>query len=170
MGDDGFMGSMTTPGSRQRSATKAERLSRMIELYENLLFGLTLFSDCMAAYYHDQPNIFTLNENTFQDIKRRINTAIAHAREVLQKAGADGATKAEPAHFEYPSFTDHPLIDRIMEQAQILVGTFERMFPGRSRSDRLSHGELVSLMVEAMEQFELLKTAERISNFTKEIN
>jgi hypothetical protein len=72
-----------------------EHLSRMINLYEDLLFGLTLFSDCMAAYYHDQPNIFTLNDNTFQKIKLEMAEAIDSARSLLEQAQTDNMGIAE---------------------------------------------------------------------------
>ena len=52
----------------------------MINLYEDLLFGLTLFSDCMAAYYRGQVNIFTLNDNTFRNIKLKMAAVIDSAR------------------------------------------------------------------------------------------
>jgi len=74
----------------------------------------------------------------------------------------------ELKQFEFPSISGHFLIDRILEQAQILVGTYERMFPGIPRSNPLSHEELVSLMSEALDKFELLKKAERLSQFMQE--
>lgn len=147
-----------------------EHFSRTIKLYEDLLFGLNLFSDSLEAYYRGEPNIFTLNEKTFRDIKQKFDKAIVHARKLHQQIKADNARIAELAQFEFPPLSDHPLIRRIVEQAQILVDTHERMFPGRSRSNPLCHEELVFLMTEALAQFELLKTAERLSSFTKEIN
>jgi len=74
------MGSIIARGSKQQSARKMEHFSRMINLYEDLLFGLTLFSDCMAAYYRGQVNIFTLNDNTFRNIKLKMAAVIDSAR------------------------------------------------------------------------------------------
>lgn len=164
------MGSIRVHGRKPPSAKKLENFRRMIKVYDDLLFGISLLSDGMAAYYRDQPNIFTLNEKTFREIKQRIDEAIVHAQDLLQNIKDDKKAIAEISQFEFPSFTDHPLIERIIEQAQILVGVYERMFPDRSRSKPLSHDKLISLMAEALEQFELLKTAERLSPFRKEIN
>lgn len=156
--------------ARNDNASKLEHFSRIIKLHEDLLFGLTLFSDCMAACYRGQPDIFILNDKTFQDIKRKMDAAIVRARELCRQIKAGDAGAAEIDRFEFPSLSDYPLINRVSDQAQILVKTYDYMFPGRSRSCLLSHKEIVYIMPEALRQFKLLKKAERLSNFTKEIN
>lgn len=79
------MGSIKKSGIRQQLKKKLEHFSRTIKFYEDLLFGLSLFSDSLEAYYHGKPNIFTLNEKTFRDIKRKFDKAIVNARKLLQQ-------------------------------------------------------------------------------------
>lgn len=156
--------------ARNDNASKLEHFFRVIKLHEDLLFGLTLFSDCMAACYRGQPDIFILNDKTFQDLKHKMDAAIVRARELSRQIKAGDVETAEIDPFVFPSLSSYPLINRISDQAQILVKTYEYMFPGRSRSNPLSYKEIVYLMPEALRQFKLLKKAERLSNVTKEIN
>lgn len=146
----GFLGSLL--GRRSDPAKEIIRFDETIRLHQDQLFGITLYSQGVELMYSGQPEILEMNLQHFQNIKGRAENAIAAAESLLQQAREDPSKVKELRRFTFPPISGNPMLDQMTHRAQILVRTYERMFPGKSRSQPLRQSELTTLMEEASEQ------------------
>ncbi len=145
-----FLGSLF--GSKSDPAEEIRRFDEMIRLHQDQLFGITLYFQGIELMYSGQPEICEMNRQSFQNIKDRAENAIAAAKSLLQQARENPPKVKELMRFTFPPIRGNPMLDQMTHRAQILVQTYERMFPGRARSQPLSQDELKSLMMEASNQ------------------
>lgn len=146
----GFLGSML--GRRSDPAEEILRFDETIRLHQDQLFGITLYFQGIELMYSDQPEILEMNRQSFHNIKDRAEKAIAEAEVLLQQAREDSSKINKLRRFTFQPISGNPMLNQITQRARILVRTYERMFPGRSRSQLLSQDELTILMQEASDQ------------------
>jgi hypothetical protein len=128
------------------------RFEEDLQIQRNQLFGITLFSQGVELMYGGQREMLEISRQSFQDIKERAESSISAAESLLQLVKVDPGKVKKLRRFQFPPITGHPMLDQMTRRAQILVETYERLFPGRSRSEPLSREELESLMTDAADQ------------------
>jgi hypothetical protein len=139
----------------RRSTDPGEAIRRFeeeIRIQRDQLFGMTLFSQGIEMMYAGQPEILEINRQSIQNIKARVESFISEADRLLQEGKTKPEKVREIKRFRFPPISGNPMLDQMTQRAQILVQTYERMFPGRPRSEPLSQDELQSLMMEAADQ------------------
>jgi hypothetical protein len=128
------------------------RFEEDLHIQRDQLFGITLFLQCVELMYAGQPETLEMNRQSFQNIKERAESSISAAESLLQLVKADPGKVKELRRFQFPPIGGHPMLDQMTQRAQILVETYERLFPGRSRSDPLTREELESLMIDVADR------------------
>jgi hypothetical protein len=123
-----------------------------LQVQRDQLFGITLFSEGVELMYADQPEILEMNRQSFQNVKERTESSISAAQSLLELVKADRGKIKELRRFRFLPIDGHPMLDQMARRTEILVDTYKRLFPGRSRSKPLTREELESLMTEAADQ------------------
>lgn len=139
----------------RRTADPREIMHRFeedLQIQRDQLFGITLFLRGIELMYAGQSEIVEMNRQSFQNISERAESSISAAESLLQLVKADPGKVKKLRQFQFPPTGGHPMLDQMTQRGQILVETYERLFPGRSRSEPLSREELESLMTEAADQ------------------
>jgi len=139
-------------GKHPNPAEEIRRFENTIQLHQEQLFGITLYSKGIELMYSDQPELVKMNRKSFQNVKDRIEPSIYAGESLLQQVKADPSKVKHLKQFKFPPISGHPMLDQMTQRAQILVRTYERMFPKRSKSEPLTEDELSSLMIEAANQ------------------
>lgn len=128
------------------------RFEKDLQMQRDQLFGITLFSEGVELMYAGQPEILEMNRQSFQNVKEKTESSISAAQSLLELVKADKGKIKELRRFRFLSIGGQPTLDQMTRRTKILVDTYERLFPGRSRSKPLTREELESLMTEAADQ------------------
>jgi len=134
------------------SGATIQRFEREIQAQRDQLFGIFLFAKGIELMYSGQPDVMAMNRASFQDITDRGQTAIRAAEVLLQEAKANPERARKIKRFTFPPTSGNPMLDEMTTRAKILFRTYDRMFPGRPRSEELSQSEHQALMKEAADQ------------------
>lgn len=146
----GFLASLF--GQSADAGEIIQRFEREIQVQRDQLFGITLFSQGLELMYADQPEILDMNRQSFRGISDRADSAISAAESLLQKAKVDSSALREIRRFRFPPISGHPMLDEMTQRAQILVRTYDQMFPDRPRSQPLDREDMEALMAAAADQ------------------
>ena len=128
------------------------RFEKDLQMQRDQLFGITLFSEGVELMYAGQPEILEMNRQSFQNVKEKTESSISAAQSLLELVKADKGKIKELRRFRFLPISGHPMLDQMTRRTKILVDTYERLFPGRSRSKPLTREELESLMTAAAGQ------------------
>jgi hypothetical protein len=146
----GFLGSLFKRIASERKII--HRFEKDLQMQRDQLFGITLFSEGVELMYADQPEILEMNRQSFQNVKERTESSISAAQSLLELVKADRGKIKELRRFRFLPIGGQPMLDQMARRSEILVDTYERLFPGRPRSKPLTREELKSLMTEAADQ------------------
>jgi hypothetical protein len=128
------------------------RFEKDLQMQRDQLFGITLFSEGVELMYAAQPEILEMNRQSFQNVKEKTESSISAAQSLLELVKADKGKIKELRRFRFLPISGYPMLDQMTRRTKILVDTYERLFPGRSRSKPLTREELESLMRTAADQ------------------
>ena len=128
------------------------RFEKDLQMQRDQLFGISLFSEGVELMYADQPEILEMNRQSFQSVKEKTESSISAAQSLLELVKADRGKIKELRRFRFLPIGGQPTLDQMTRRTKILVDTYERLFPGRSRSKPLTREELESLMTAAADQ------------------
>ena len=116
--------------------TDAEPIAKFeneINIYEERLFGLTLFYDTMPKI------IRWTNALSFRNMIRRGKIALTLAQQLVQTARQDDSRISKLNKFEWPPFTN-----QMLSRIEALLTVYRVIFPGRPM-ERLSKQEATNL-------------------------
>jgi hypothetical protein len=125
-----------------------ERIQRQKEQ----LFGISLYFRGIELIYSEQKEIIQMNRQSFENIRERTEESIAAAESLLLEVKRDPSKAKKLKSFKFPPSTGHPMLDQMTERVDIILRTYEHLFPGRSKSQLLNQEELMQLMMKASEQ------------------
>jgi len=128
------------------------RFEEQIRIQRDQLFGISLFSQGLEVIYSGQSEVLEMNRQSSQNITERAESAISAAESLLRQAKADLSSPRQLMCFRFPPISGNPMLDQMTQRAQILVRTYEQMFPDRPRSEPLSREEIRELMAAAADQ------------------
>ncbi|MDO9566455.1 MAG: hypothetical protein Q7J15_06925 [Candidatus Desulfaltia sp.] len=128
------------------------RFEKMIQMQKEQLFGISLYFRGIELMYSEQPEIIQMNLQSFVNIRERTEDSIAAAESLLLEVKRDPSKAKKLKGFKFPPTTGHPMLDQMTERVEIILRTYEQLFPGRSKSQSLNQEELMKLMMEASKQ------------------
>lgn len=123
-----------------------------IEEERDRLFGLRLFIRCVEKMHADRPDLLELKRRNLLSIEKKVSTSVDAAETLLRNFREDKVSKKALSRFKFAPVTGHPELEQIMHRSEILLQTFNRIFPGRSRSEPLSDAEIDQLLRAAVKQ------------------
>ena len=82
----------------------------------------------------------------------RGNTAISQAKELLEKVKSGKVQPHELELFQFPPIHG-PGLDKVTQRATLLLKTYEKLFPNRSRNIPLTAEEHTDLMQKVINNF-----------------
>lgn len=121
--------------------------------HEDLLYGIGLFFESLYVLYAGQDDVIETYRKQFRNIIQHGKEVAQTAMALLEEARGDPAKLPQLKQFRFSLGQTHPEPDELMKRAGVLVDTYERLFPGRSRSQTLTREETMRLIDEAAGEF-----------------
>lgn len=133
---------------------KLKHFESEIDRQESQLFGIYLFCRCIELMYQDSPETLAKTKYHYDEIVKRGNAALHDAKILASQIRVGTKTEADIDSFSFPPIEGQPGLDEMTQRSRILVRTYHRLFPDKSRYDamRLSQEELAFLLRESAEQ------------------
>ena len=132
---------------------EVSQFEERIQMQKEQFFGISLYFRGIELMYSEQPEIIQMNKQSFENIKERTEDSIVAAESLLLEVERNPSKVKELKRFKFPPTSGHSVLDQMTERVEIILRTYEHLFPGRSKSQQLNQEELMQLMMEASEQF-----------------
>ena len=144
------------PKSEKGSDTKEtiESFEKEIQEQEDQLFGITLYFEGIRVLWAHDKDLIEMNRIAFKNIMERGNSAIRHAKQLLNQAKKDPTKVKLLRQFVFPPIHGFPILDEMTKRAKIYVETYNELFPGRPRKNPLTPTEHMLLMKTAVDKWE----------------
>lgn len=136
-------------GHEEDTSQLIAEFKEKIRLHENQLFGLELYFKGINKLYSEQKALVETNKQSFQNTQQRGKDALIRARNLLQAVERDSSRIHDLRKFKFSPIHGHPMLEQMTHRAQILVKTYDELFPDRSRNSELTPNELMLLMEKA---------------------
>jgi len=146
----GFLNSLF--GRKSDPKEYITQFEESIQLQKDHLFGLSLYFHGVELMYSDQPEIIEMNRKSFDNIGERTEESIRKAESLLIEVKKNPSKSNKLNRFQFPPTIGHPMLEQMTKRVEIILRTYERIFPGRSKSGSLNQEQLMRLMMEASEQ------------------
>lgn len=121
---------------------------------EDIVYGVALFFECLSVLHADNNAIIETCSRQLRNVIQKGNERIQHARQLLNDAVHDPQKKSLIKQFTFSPCEGYPNPDEMAKRASVLVDTYKRIFPDRSRAKDFSDEEIFSLMEEASLAFD----------------
>lgn len=121
---------------------------------EDIVYGVALFFECLSVLHADNSAIIETCSRQLRNVIQKGNERIQHARQLLDDAVHDPQKRVLIRQFTFSPCEGYPNPDEMTKRAGVLVDTYKRVFPGRSRAKDFSEEEIFSLIEEASLAFE----------------
>lgn len=112
---------------------------QQIKEYEDMMFGLTLYQETSPKW------VKRLQKMSYKNIKRRGEKALEEAKSILKDIKRGKAVKDRIMRFEWPIITDDMKV-----RIDVMLNSYNSIFPGRPKEKSLSEQEIIDLRNEAM--------------------
>ena len=149
-------GDQSSPEWRMAAENKTLSASKLAEAFEketarqeDILYGVALFFEGISLLFAGQEAIAETHRRQFRNIIRAGKQVCQWARTLLESARKEPGKLRLLREFEFLPYQDHPDPDALIERAQILVETYEELYPGRDRHERLTEEQILRLMEKA---------------------
>jgi len=110
-----------------------------IEEYEDIMFGLKLYQETSPKW------VQRLQKISYKNIKRRGEISIREAKNILLDIKRGKDVQDRITCFEWPI-----IIDDMKFRIDVMLQSYNIIFPGRPKDKSLSEQELIALRNEAM--------------------
>lgn len=140
---------------RQDKGVSAEEtiagFEREIARQENIIYGVALFFECQSVLHADQVSMVETSRKQFRNIIQSGKDMTTRAAKLLEEAKQDPSKAAALDGFLFASCMGHPNPREMVKRALVLVNTYNRVFPGRDRSQDFTYDETLQLIEQASE-------------------
>ncbi len=116
---------------------------------EDIVYGVALFFECLSIIHCDNTAIIETCSRQLRNVIQKGNERVSHARQLLEDAREDPQKRALIGQFTFAPCEGYPNPDEMLKRACVLVDTYKRVFPGRSRAKDFSDEEIFHLIDEA---------------------
>lgn len=127
---------------------------REIERQNDIVYGAALFFECVSLLHAGQDSIVETYHKQFRNIIQRGMDMIGRACDLLGEARKDIRKISMVRGFKFTPCEGHPRPAEMIRRAEALVSTYNRLFPGRPRSQEFSREEVGHLLEEASMSFD----------------
>ncbi len=112
---------------------------QQIKEYEDMMFGLTLYQETSPKW------VKRLQKMSYKNIKRRGEKALKEAKSILSDIKRGKAVQDRIMCFEWPIITDD-----MKFRIDVMLQSYNSVFPNRPKEKSLSEQEIIALRNEAM--------------------
>lgn len=127
----------------------ARAFEKEVRRQEDILYGVALFHEGMSLLCAGQKAVVETHRRQFRNIIRAGKQVCQWARTLLEEARKEPRKARLLREFEFLPYQDHPNPDALILRAQIMIETYEQLYPGRNRHEPLKQEELLRLMEKA---------------------
>lgn len=145
----------TVPEAEIRERT--QRLQRDIQHLEDTIYGVALFFEGLSLLHAGQTAVIETYQKQFRNVIETDRDTLKQARELLQAVEQDPTQAARLRQFSIVPCKGHSNPAEMERRAQVLVDTYNRVFPERPRSREFAEEEAFRLTEEAVRAFAALK-------------
>ena len=128
------------------------RFQREIDRQEDILYGIALFFEGINLLYSGQTAVVETYRKQFRNIIQTGNATIQHARELLQAAERDPASRSLLESYSFHPGQGHPDPDALVRRAKVLVESYATLFPERPRDQAMTENEALQLIESAAQR------------------
>ncbi|MFX0097720.1 MAG: hypothetical protein ACFE7E_08180 [Candidatus Hodarchaeota archaeon] len=139
-------------GRKNDPEEELRQFEEKIQKQKDHLFGIYLYFRGVELMYSDQFEIIEMNRKSFENIRERTERSITKAELLLLEVRGDPSKAKKLKRFKFQPTRGHPMLNQMTQRVEILLQTYNRLFPRRSKSQSLDQEELRQLMMEASEQ------------------
>lgn len=130
-----------------------EEFEAKMKRHEDLLYGVALFFEGLNVLYEGHDETIATYRKQFRNIMQHGKEVAQQAMKLLEQARTDSGAATAVAGFQFALGEGHEQPDELVKRAEVLVETYKRIFPERSRDVPFTHDETIKLIEEAAEAF-----------------
>lgn len=124
-----------------------------IELHEIRLYGLALYFECISVLYAGREGLLETHRKEFRNMLQQGQNASERASALLMQVKLNPKEAALLEQFDYGLCAGHPERPELVKRCEVLVGTYDRVFPDRPKSQPFAPEETIQLVEEAARDF-----------------
>jgi len=117
-----------------------------IKRNEDLLYGVALFFEVIEHLYSSQAAELETYRKQFRNIIQLGNNVLERAVIVVERAKQNPKKTELFKHFSFIPCLGHPKPQELEVRAQLLVETYNEIFPGRPRGQPFETADIMRLM------------------------
>ena len=126
--------------------TRLARFEAEITHQEDLLYGIALLFEGISLLFTGQTDVVETYRKQFRNIIQTGRATTERARTLLDEARTDAHKLTVIEQFTFRPGEGHPEPEALVARAQVLVETYQRIFPERPREQSLSEDETLRLV------------------------
>ena len=112
---------------------------------DDILFGIALFYEGVVLLLARQPAVVETHRKQFRNIIQNGRRVLDWGRTLLGDVRKEKGKAALLRNFTFMPGHGHPEPEKLVERAEVLVATYNEMYPGRVRNEALSADETLAL-------------------------
>ena len=134
------------PQPRANTGEFGASFEREIAQQRDLLFGMALYFEGIAAWYSGQERVVARQRELFTSLIREGSRKLTEADTLLARVRdeADDETELQSYSFDFAASYSEP--EKLLLRAAALVDAYGELFPGRDRGLELSKEETLQLI------------------------
>ena len=144
MGSDLHNSSAAVPKPSNEDFIKA--FEKMIHGQEDLMYGVALFFECISLLHAGETALIETYRRQFRNIIQTGTGAAQHAMTLLDQVKRDPAQLVQLKSVKFFPCQGHPEPEKMQQRALLLLETYTKIFPGRSKSDPFTREETLKLI------------------------
>jgi hypothetical protein len=142
--------------SQEEIDERMRALRREIEELENVIYGVALFFEGLSSLHAGQPAVIETYQKQFRNVIQMDSDTLKQAKELLETVERDPSQAPLLKQFSIVPCKGHSNPKEMLQRARVLVDVYNRLYPGRPRSQEFTEEETFRLMEEAAGAFAAL--------------
>lgn len=130
-----------------------QQFEAQLNRHEDLLYGVALFFEGLNVLYEGHDETIATYRKQFRNIIQHGKEVAQQAMKLLEEARDDPGAIDALTNFRFTMGEGHEQPEELARRAEVLVETYKRIFPDRSRDVPFTHEETIQLIEEAAEAF-----------------
>ena len=139
--------------SEEEIGERVRSIRRGIKSLEDTIFGVALFLEGLSRLHAGEKAVIETHQKQFRNVIEADRDTIKQAKALLETVERDPSQALLLRQFSLVPCRGHSNPQGMERRAVVLVQTYNRLFPERSRERELTEEEIFHLMEEAAEAF-----------------
>jgi len=124
-----------------------------IKRQDDIVYGTGLFLEAVCILHAGQDGVIETYRKQLRNIMQTGKEASKEAATLLEQARQDASKLSLLEQFRFTFREGQSEFEEIVKRAEALVAAYQKLFPGRTRSQPCSEEEVLRLIEEASEAF-----------------